>query len=908
MPILKNIETGALEESAQIGPQHEVPLISPEGQFGSAPMDNAQELLQQGYRQPTKAELQHEQKLDVAATQPIAAGIEALGRGTLGPLSDQILVSAGVSPEEIRLRKEANPVISAVGEIGGLAGGAMRGTGLGGALEYVGAKAAAPIAAAVPGVAGRVGSTAANMAIQAAVQQGSDEVSKMVLQDPHQSMQTALTDIGLSAALGGALGAAGAGAAELWKIGPGKKIEAITEALKNRANGVQSEMKELAGIKLSPEIEAAISGNPAAKDAFQVLMESNTKAGKVTQEAFAKFKTDMSNALAESLGKTPEQLDELINLSKAEVGGQFQKTLAASIEEKYAPIAAKYEQIEEQFSKAMLTEADRVAVADAVGEMLPQLQKGPNKAAANLANELLSKLPEQQTVNDLRTYAQELSKMAPYGSDLYHTAKDLRKVLDDTIASALELNLSKTGGGAFASFKETQAAYREFKQLMDELNDRLRLGREGKRGAQSFIAALKSEEPEKVMRALSLKDDVKLQALLQQQFPEVAQIARKQELDLVLKNSLDKTGASVDINKFFKNVEKLEPELRNYLMDKSVQERVMALKDMYTSLPSKMNTSGTAKTLDKLWGHVPAGMAGMIAALTGHNPVLAAILGEAAHVAAKETPDAARLAFLRVLGSPEGTSAEGLASAIKAMGAISRGEHQLNKAVKAVFKAGAMVIPEPTSKERDRLQKQIDAYSADANKFMEVGGKVGHYMPDQQASLAETSMRVISYLSSLKPDTAPLGPLGQNRVPNAAEVAKYNRALNIAEQPAVVLNYIKEGTLTVEDVQHLRAMYPALAQRINEKLGQEMIDAAHAKAAIPYKTKVALSLFQGQPLDSSLQPQAIQAAQPMLPAQMLQQPVPGKPAKGSMSKINKLPSMSATPEQSRELRNATRHR
>jgi hypothetical protein len=76
-----------------------------------------------------------------------------------------------------------------------------------------------------------------------------------------------------------------------------------------------------------------------------------------------------------------------------------------------------------------------------------------------------------------------------------------------------------------------------------------------------------------------------------------------------------------------------------------------------------------------------------------------------------------------------------------------------------------------------------------------------------------------------------------------------------------------------------------------------MINASERDDLIPYKTKMGLSLFMGQPVDSSMTPQSIVAAQPV-PAQ---QPQGGQQGpKKSTDKLGKSTSSYRTASQDAE--------
>ncbi len=219
------------------------------------------------------------------------------------------------------------------------------------------------------------------------------------------------------------------------------------------------------------------------------------------------------------------------------------------------------------------------------------------------------------------------------------------------------------------------------------------------------------------------------------------------------------------------------------------------------------------------------------------------------------------------------------------------------------------MIPEhafPTQADNDKLDKQITALQKNPEKLLNIvnGQHVGHYMPDHQTALAASATRASQYLQSIKPQPHKIGPLDKEVPPQPSEVARYNRALSIANQPAIVLDHVKHGTLLASDIQDLHSMYPALYKNMAKKLTADMISASSADETIPYKTRIGTSLFLGAPVDASMTPQAIMAAQPQ-PKPMGQQQAGGQGGnqkrKGSTSKLGqKTNKMYLTPGQGAE--------
>jgi hypothetical protein len=154
--------------------------------------------------------------------QQAKTALEGAAQGLVGPAAPAIEQGLGVNPEDIRARAETNPMIHGASELVGLVAPAFatRGAslleraGLGAAAEALPAVAKATQFGALEAIqaklgltagetlASKIGTGAAKAAIDNMLISGSDETSKMILQDPNQSAQTAIANIGIAGVLG----------------------------------------------------------------------------------------------------------------------------------------------------------------------------------------------------------------------------------------------------------------------------------------------------------------------------------------------------------------------------------------------------------------------------------------------------------------------------------------------------------------------------------------------------------------------------------------------------------------------------------------------------------------------------------------------------------------------------------
>lgn len=156
--------------------------------------------------------------------QQVLAGMEGFGQGVLGFVAPLLERGFGEKPEDIRGRAEASPWTHGLSEATGFGVGMLTGTGAPALLSKAGELVSGVAKGA--GLASKIGIGAAKMATEMALLQAGDEATKYIVDAP-TSVGSAVTNIGLSALLGGATGGAFSGLGLLAKKG----IESIPEGL-----------------------------------------------------------------------------------------------------------------------------------------------------------------------------------------------------------------------------------------------------------------------------------------------------------------------------------------------------------------------------------------------------------------------------------------------------------------------------------------------------------------------------------------------------------------------------------------------------------------------------------------------------------------------------------------------------
>ena len=298
---------------------------------------------------------------------------------------------------------------------------------------------------------------------------------------------------------------------------------------------------------------------------------------------------------------------------------------------------------------------------------------------------------------------------------------------------------------------------------------------------------------------------------------------------------------------------------------------------------------------------MPAGVGAMISSMTGHSPFWGALAGEISHILGRNVPDAARLSLLKFLGSTGPVDASAWKAMVDYAEMVSNGQKSLSKQAKNVFMPLATsMIAEPSEKDREKLTRQLVDFQNNPEKHFQVGMKLQEGMTDHSSAASMYALGAVQYLNGLRPNTQKTLPLDGKVIANPVQKAAYDRALNIAQKPLIVFDAVKSGTVTPQDVTTLKTIFPPLYEKMSEELTHNLIEHSSKDQDVPYVTRLGLSTFLGQPLDSTMTPQSIAATQNLVaPQQMQGQTIPGQRAKHSFTALNKMPGMYQTPQQAR---------
>lgn len=284
-------------------------------------------------------------------------------------------------------------------------------------------------------------------------------------------------------------------------------------------------------------------------------------------------------------------------------------------------------------------------------------------------------------------------------------------------------------------------------------------------------------------------------------------------------------------------------------------------------------------------------------------------------------------AFLKAISS--GTGVDGASQAVDYATNVGRGAQNISNFVEKIFKPSAQQTYDYSVSEKERQQlgdfienggvdQQIQNQSAAEpqsvgyahggavmNAPPESKNHIESIFPAQNALISTTKARISNYLNSVRPLPNPAKAAFDKDPADADKKRNYKKALDIAIKPLGVLHHLHEGTLGIEEMQHANAMFPEVMSHLRNKISERVVKAQLNGETPSYRARQGMSLFLGQPVDSCLTPQAIQAAQNVFASNIqakAQQMAPIKKGKKSTTSLSKASDSYMTANQSREAR------
>lgn len=269
------------------------------------------------------------------------------------------------------------------------------------------------------------------------------------------------------------------------------------------------------------------------------------------------------------------------------------------------------------------------------------------------------------------------------------------------------------------------------------------------------------------------------------------------------------------------------------------------------------------------------------------------------------SPEATKAALIHFLSSGKEPSAKAFKSTVNYMNAAKMGTKILKNSARAIFEGSKVLPPNlfPDIEKTKKLDEKAKKLQSKQVQMFSVGGEVGDYLPSHGEALAKISMNATNHINQSRPDSQKSAFLDEEVEPTSQQINEHDRNLQIAQQPLVVFNHIKNNTLIPQDIQSLKSLYPDYYGHMSQSIMDAMADHVSDGGKIPYQLRQSLSAFMGHPLDSSFSQSNIMAAQNSFSYQKSQAAPQGMMGGGkSVKKLGSAHSQYQTMEQSARAR------
>lgn len=183
----------------------------------------------------------------------------------------------------------------------------------------------------------------------------------------------------------------------------------------------------------------------------------------------------------------------------------------------------------------------------------------------------------------------------------------------------------------------------------------------------------------------------------------------------------------------------------------------------------------------------------------------------------------------------------------------------------------------------EAIQQRVSAF---------VGQSLGQVAPRTQEAVQSVAVRAATFLATKAPQPPPsvntLQPRTETRKPTPADTAKFAKYIEAIDDPLIVVKGLRSGHVTREHVEAVQATYPKLFAVMQGRLAEEV---GKLPRALPYPTRVALSVMFDVPLDASMRPEVVAGLQ--------QQYAPASKGPGPSRRPLKLDTKSMAPASAR---------
>lgn len=137
--------------------------------------------------------------------------------------------------------------------------------------------------------------------------------------------------------------------------------------------------------------------------------------------------------------------------------------------------------------------------------------------------------------------------------------------------------------------------------------------------------------------------------------------------------------------------------------------------------------------------------------------------------------------------------------------------------------------------------------------------ELGAAAPETALQLRDKTINALDFLTSKMPKSQEVNPLVEYRVPES-QVDKFNRYVTAVERPQTIMQNLKGGYISPEEVEVLRKVYPEIHLKLKSK-ALDLLSTKEGKKDVNYQLRLQLQKLLNTKSDVNLYPTSIKTLQ-----------------------------------------------
>jgi hypothetical protein len=588
--------------------------------------------------------------------------------------------------------------------------------------------------------------------------------------------------------------------------------------------------------------------------------------------------------------------------------------MVSEIQKNAGPIQDLYNMMEPELRNIDVPEATRAQLKDNLlkyineGSLTPTQERWVKEIADGMG-----KISNLDKLKSFRTSINQEANSLANKPILSHIAGDISEMFDGVdhkqiskfAQSMPEGSARDTAMTLIGDIKNARAQYSGLKDSFKAISKAL-FGTDKVGGPQGFIRKMEEHlTDEKFMNKLFDKKNHKAFQTLQEIFPEQAEQIKQLEKSRIVA----KARAHGDFNALTATKEILG-DGRSGGMSKQLQNQLFT--------PEELNKLDLAqhgiRRMQEVRHFNPSNSGTMITHSEGFQSILDSLkdgnitgaIGNALAAPMQQVKDLMSYSKLQQSVGKEGAAKVSVLSSLEKQ--AQKTTEKIKDYSQNIFDFGKryplgavakVLIPEDN--DHQKTSEAIQGYSNNPQKLIDDLDQntksLYAFAPNVTGGLQRSTANAVKFLSMKAPVAPSTGPLGPKLSPSSTQKVRFQNYYQGVKNPLHAMEKIQEGTLLPDDIETLNAVYPKMYQEMQQSITSAMVDHVdkNGTSEIPNQTKMMLSLFLGQDMDSSMSPQAVYANQMVLGAARQQSQAQDqqsvRPSQKGLSALNKSSSM-----------------